>query len=95
MEKKKMDKIIKSAITGVLSLTAAGALMASTQAMAAEKGQEKCYGIAKAGMNDCNTATSSCAGTSKTDGQADAYVLLPEGVCKKIVGGSLEAKTKS
>jgi len=33
---------------------------------------EKCYGVAKAGKNDCQTASSSCAGTSKRDGQADA-----------------------
>ena len=51
---------------------------------------EKCYGIAKAGHNDCQTATSSCAGTSKTDNQMDAFVYLPEGTCSKIPGGSLE-----
>ena len=40
---------------------------------------EKCYGISKAGKNDCQTANSSCAGTSKRDGQRDAWVYVPKG----------------
>jgi uncharacterized membrane protein len=53
---------------------------------------EKCYGIAKAGKNDCQTANSSCAGTSKRDGQADAWVYMPVGACTKVVGGNLQPK---
>ena len=53
---------------------------------------EKCYGISKAGKNDCQTANSSCAGTSKRDNQGDAWIYVPAGTCGKIVGGSLEAK---
>jgi uncharacterized membrane protein len=53
---------------------------------------EKCYGIAKAGKNDCQTANSSCAGTSKRDGQADAWIYMPAGACGKVVGGSLVPK---
>lgn len=53
---------------------------------------EKCYGVAKAGKNDCQTATSSCAGSSKKDAQADAWLAVPAGTCGKLVGGSLEAK---
>ena len=45
----------------------------------AEVRAEKCYGIAKAGRNDCQTANSSCAGTSKRDGQGDAWVYVPQG----------------
>ena len=52
---------------------------------------EKCAGIAKAGKNDCQTAKSSCAGTSKKDAQADAWVSVPKGACEKIVGGKLTA----
>jgi uncharacterized membrane protein len=53
---------------------------------------EKCYGVVKAGNNDCQTAMSSCAGTSKRDMQADAWVYLPAGTCGKIAGGSNEPK---
>jgi uncharacterized membrane protein len=49
---------------------------------------EKCYGIAKAGKNDCQTANSSCAGTSKRDNQGDAWIYMPAGSCDKVVGGS-------
>ena len=40
---------------------------------------EKCYGVSKAGKNDCQTANSSCAGTSKKDNQGDAWIYVPAG----------------
>jgi uncharacterized membrane protein len=49
---------------------------------------EKCYGVVKAGKNDCQTATSSCAGTAKRDGQGDSWVYVPKGTCDRLVGGS-------
>jgi uncharacterized membrane protein len=58
-------------------------------AVQAQGNTEKCFGIAKAGKNDCQTATSSCAGTSKKDAQSDAWLSLPKGVCEKIAGGKL------
>lgn len=54
---------------------------------------EKCYGIVKAGKNDCQTANSSCAGTSKKDNQGDAWIYVPAGTCAKLVGGSDKAKS--
>lgn len=51
---------------------------------------EKCYGIVKAGFNDCQTAQAACAGSATTDKQADAFLLLPKGSCEKIVGASLK-----
>jgi len=53
---------------------------------------EKCYGLARAGKNDCQTANSSCAGTSKRDKQGDAWLYVPKGTCEKIVDGSLQPK---
>ena len=53
---------------------------------------EKCYGVAKAGKNDCQTANSSCAGTSRRDGQKDAWVYVPSGTCQKLVGASLQPR---
>ena len=69
--------------------TALAAALVLPVAAQAQGNMEKCFGIAKAGKNDCQTATSSCAGTSKTDAQKDAWVSLPKGACEKIVGGSL------
>jgi uncharacterized membrane protein len=53
---------------------------------------EKCYAVAKAGKNDCQTANSSCAGTSKRDNQGDAWIYMPAGSCDKLVGGSKDPK---
>lgn len=52
---------------------------------------EKCYGIVKAGKNDCADlkGTHSCAGSAKVDGGSNEWILLPEGTCEKIVGGKL------
>lgn len=69
----------------------AAALVLPAATSQAQGNMEKCYGIAKAGKNDCQTAKSSCAGTSKTDGQSDAWVSVPKGACEKIVGGKLTA----
>jgi uncharacterized membrane protein len=87
----KTDVIVGSAIVVALSM----ALQASAQAGPApvpKFASEKCYGVAKASKNDCQTASSSCAGTSGRDGQTDAWVYLPKGSCEKIVGGTLQPK---
>jgi uncharacterized membrane protein len=70
------------------ALAAALVLPAATQA---QRNMEKCYGVSKAGKNDCQTAKSSCAGTSKTDSQGDAWISVPKGVCDKLVGGKTTA----
>jgi len=54
---------------------------------------EKCYGVAKAGKNDCHTANSSCAGTSRRDNQKDAWLFVPAGTCERLVGGSLQPRS--
>ena len=54
---------------------------------------EKCYGIAKARMNDCsNRGNNSCGGTQKINNDPKAYIYVPEGYCNRIVGGSLAPK---
>ncbi|MGH7326519.1 MAG: BufA1 family periplasmic bufferin-type metallophore [Candidatus Rokuibacteriota bacterium] len=53
---------------------------------------EKCYGISKAGKNDCETKNSSCAGTSKRNAQGDAWVYVPKGTCDKIVNSAKQPK---
>lgn len=85
------DILIKSVALAFLSLTSHAALAAEA---AAEPAVEKCYGIVKAGMNDCSTATASCAGSATKDKQNDAFLLLPKGVCEKIVSASLKPLDK-
>jgi uncharacterized membrane protein len=53
---------------------------------------EKCFGIAVAGQNDCQTATHSCAGEAKTAAAGDSWIYVPAGTCMKINGGSPSPK---
>jgi len=53
---------------------------------------EKCYGIAKRAKNDCQTASSSCAGTAKRDRQPDAWLYVPAGTCDRIAGAKMSPK---
>ena len=78
--------------TAIIASALIAAIAVAGSANAQDAKTEKCYGIAKAGKNDCQTATSSCAGTSKKDAQADAWISVPAGACAKIVGGSPTAK---
>ncbi len=83
---KKDQAMMRSAIAGVLAL----GVMTAGQALAAGKpDMEKCYGIAKAGNNDCSSKTAShaCAGQASKDGDKDSFVVVPKGTCDKIVGG--------
>ncbi|HEY5103049.1 MAG TPA: DUF2282 domain-containing protein [Steroidobacteraceae bacterium] len=51
---------------------------------------EKCYGVAKAGKNDCAGPGHVCAGLAKTDANPDEWLAVPQGTCEKIVGGALK-----
>jgi len=54
---------------------------------------EKCFGIAKAGMNDCssNKAAHACAGQATKNNDPMDFVAVPKGTCNKIAGGMSEA----
>lgn len=77
-------------LAGAVALTMAGGV-ASANAMDME-GQEKCYGVVKAGHNDCGNAagTHSCAGQAAVDGDGGEWVGVPAGLCDKLVGGHVE-----
>lgn len=81
--------ITKSVLAASALAFAIGMTAAPTTADAKGK-KEKCYGVVKAGQNDCATATASCAGSSKKDSQKDAFIAVPKGMCDKLVGGSLK-----
>ncbi|NJN47971.1 MAG: DUF2282 domain-containing protein, partial [Candidatus Competibacteraceae bacterium] len=65
-------------------------LSAAGTAVAAEEGKEKCYGVVKAGKNDCGAPGHSCAGQATADSDPNEWVYLPTGTCDKIAGGSTE-----
>lgn len=52
---------------------------------------EKCAGIVKAGLNDCQANGHSCAGFAKTDNDANEWIFLPVGTCERV-GGTVVAK---
>lgn len=87
----KKEKIIAIACTAFLSVTTSSSIIAA-KANPSDN-TEKCYGISKMGVNDCATATASCAGSATKDSQPDAFLFLPKGLCEKIVGGSLKPIT--
>ena len=84
--------LVSSALAALAALAATAAV---AQAGPAEKPGytfEKCYGVVKAGLNDCQTASHSCAGTSTADSQGDSWVYVPSGTCLKLTGGSNDPK---
>jgi uncharacterized membrane protein len=79
-------------ITAIGSLLALGSMLATPVFAADAPNQEKCYGVAKAGKNDCAGAAHACAGQSKTEAGGKEFVQLPKGTCERLVGGSLTPK---
>lgn len=51
---------------------------------------EKCYGINRAGKNDCASGAHSCAGQATRARDPRSFVEVPVGACSKIAGGSLK-----
>jgi uncharacterized membrane protein len=82
--------------SALAAAVAAPALMAAATVTSSQEPAfkaEKCYGIARAGKNDCaSTGNSSCAGTSKLNADPNAWIYVAEGYCERIVNGSLKAK---
>jgi uncharacterized membrane protein len=83
---------IASAIAAAIALPIVAAHAANPVPAVQPPKSEKCFGIVKAGHNDCQTMSNSCAGTAKADNQKDSWVYLPIGVCAKLSNASLEAK---
>jgi uncharacterized membrane protein len=84
------NAILAAAIGGLVAL-AGPAAFAADDAKAAGA-TEKCYGVAKAGKNDCAGPAHSCQGQGKKDADAKEWVKVPKGTCERLVGGSLTAK---
>ena len=78
--------ILSSALASVLAM---GVL---SQAAAQDAKKEKCFGIAKAGQNDCSNlaGTHTCAGQSKLDMDAGEWKYVAAGTCKQMGGKSAD-----
>ena len=80
------QQIIRTAIAGLFAVGMSTAALAQTP-----KGMEQCFGIAKAGKNDCgsNKTAHSCAGQSKMDNDPSDFKFVKTGTCEKM-GGKLK-----
>ena len=78
--------ILTTAITSALASALALGLAGPSAAQA--KAKEKCYGIAKAGQNDCAnlSGSHSCAGQSKAEMAVDEWRYVAAGTCKDLKG---------
>jgi uncharacterized membrane protein len=87
LPEKKVATFIAAALTSVVwSSISAGAQPAPIPAYTSEK----CYGIAAALQNDCQTVTHSCAGEAEQARDPESWIYVPVGTCMKIAGGSLK-----
>ena len=84
--------IIRSALAGLIALGLAGTAVAQDKAV--PKGMEKCFGIAKAGQNDCAAPGHACAGQLKVDNDPQSFKNVAKGTCEKM-GGKMSAPKKS
>lgn len=91
-----MDTKKLTIAAAVGSLLAMGAAQANHhEKMGEAQGDKvKCYGVAKAGKNDCATAAHGCAGAAKTDNDPAEYRFLPAAECEKM-GGKAESGKKT
>ncbi|MDE2367917.1 MAG: DUF2282 domain-containing protein [Burkholderiales bacterium] len=84
--------LIRAALASALAL---GTLAAQAGPVAADPTKDKCFGVAKAGANDCASASGShsCAGTATKDNDAGDWKYVAKGTCERM-GGSTRPPMK-
>jgi uncharacterized membrane protein len=86
--------LVKAAVASVIT---AGLALSTQSALAKDMEMEKCYGVAKAGQNDCGgkAAGHACQGQGKVSRDPNEWLLVPKGTCDKLAGGALQPATKT
>ena len=81
------------ALIAAATATLLSSMFVTLPAAAQDKEKEKCYGIAKAGQNDCAnlTGSHSCAGQSKASDDAAEWKYVAKGTCADMKGMTAEA----
>ena len=82
-------RIITAAIGSLLML---GVLSSNAMADDKKMDMDKCFGIAKAGKNDCAGPAHACAGQSSVNAGGKEFIAVPKGTCERLAGGSLTMK---
>jgi uncharacterized membrane protein len=78
-----------SALLGAAALGIVATASAANEKAMDKPAMEKCFGVNKAGKNDCASGDHSCAGQATKAMDKTAFVELPAGVCAKLANGSL------
>jgi uncharacterized membrane protein len=83
-------------VLGSAVLVALAAVQRYTHALPGSEAEfnlprERCYGVARAGQNDCGTSLHACAGRAPRDESGDEWLSLPAGTCLRLAGGHLKA----
>jgi uncharacterized membrane protein len=81
-------------IAAALASVCAAQATASGQMEMQSASEEKCFGVAKAGQNDCGTSTHGCAGLATTDKDPAEWKMVPKGTCEKAGGKLAPPKTE-
>lgn len=89
MEIKKMA-FVTGAAAGLIVLQQLAAVAQPAQEPA--YANEKCFGVVRAGKNDCAANGHSCQAQAKADANGSEWIYVPAGTCERLVGGSLTAK---
>lgn len=89
--------LVAAAVAGLFALGAVSGTALAQASKAEPKGMEKCWGIAKAGKNDCgsNATAHSCAGQAKKDNDSMDFKYVKTGTCKQMGGSMMQGEKKS
>ncbi len=82
--------LVTSALAGLLA--AGASLQAAAQAK--PPAMERCFGVAKAGQNDCGTATHTCHAKATRDNDPAEWKMVAHGTCEKLGGKLTDATAK-
>lgn len=86
----KTSQTLQAAVAGLVALGLSATVLAAP--VEQPKGSEKCYGVAKAGKNDCGTAKHACAGMAKADNDPAEWKYVAKGTCDKMGGKMMAPK---
>lgn len=78
--------LVTAAVTGLLTL-------GSGTSIAGDAEKEKCYGVAKAGQNDCAANGHSCQGQAKADNDPGEWKHVEKGKCAEMGGSTTPPAT--
>lgn len=91
----KSHRVGNALVLGGAVLVALAAVQRYTHALPGSEAafslpRERCYGVARAGQNDCGTSLHACAGRATRDEAGDEWLSLPAGTCLRLAGGRLK-----